>query len=208
MLLESKAPHAGYDLADLLKKNPDKYALSLGHVFDLTDEAMGVFRLPLGMVAFGILIGTALNWWLRRRNHPERGNAALVVMQVVLLFAVQISFARFNPVIGSKQLAEKVKPELRPTDMLVIDGELESGSTMVFYTGHQAHLLNGRSSNMWYGSLFPDCPPIFETDDSFRRLWSSGTRVFFWSDRDATVLKGKPARVFAEGGGKKIYVNF
>ena len=79
---------------------------------------------------------------------------------------------------------------------------------MVFYTQHQAHLLNGRKSNMWYGSLFPDCPPIFETDESFERLWSSGQRVFFWSDRDAPALKGKPARVFAEGGGKKIYVNF
>jgi 4-amino-4-deoxy-L-arabinose transferase-like glycosyltransferase len=208
MLVESKAPHAGYDLADLLKKNPDKYALSLGHIFDLTDEAMGVFRLPLSMVAFGMLGGTALNWWYRRRNRAEYGNAALIVMQIVLLFAVQIAFARFNPVIGSKDLAEKVKPELRSTDLLVIDGELESGSTMVFYTGHQAHLLNGRTSNMWYGSLFPDCPPIFETDDSFQRLWSSGQRVFFWTDRDSPVLRGKPARVFAEGGGKKVYVNF
>jgi 4-amino-4-deoxy-L-arabinose transferase-like glycosyltransferase len=210
MLLESKAPRAAYDLADLLKKNPDKYALSLGHIFDLTDEAMGVFRLPLALVAFGMLGGTALNWWFRRRNRPERGNLTLTVMQVVLLLAVQIAFVRFNPVLGSKHLAEQVKPVLRPSDMLVIDGELESGSTMVFYTGHQAHLLNGRTSNMWYGSLFPDCPPIFETDASFARLWASNERVFFWSDRDVlgSSLLGNRGRVFAEGGGKKIYVNF
>jgi hypothetical protein len=192
----------------LLKKNPQEYALSLGHVFDLTDEAMGMFRLPMAMVAIALFGGTLMNWLFRQRNRPEAGNAALAVMQIVLLFAVQIAFVRFNPVLGSKQLAEAVKPELRPSDLLVIDGELESGSTMVFYTGHQAHLVNGRSSNMWYGSLFPDCPPIFETEESFARLWSSGQRVFFWTDRDRAALKGKQARVFAESGGKKIYVNF
>lgn len=208
MLVQAKTTPPGTDLAEVLKKNPQEYALSLGHVFDLTDEAMGLFRLPLAMVAIALFNGTLMNWLFRRRNRPDAGNAALAVMQIVLLFAVQIAFVRFNPVLGSKQLAEAVKPQLRPSDLLVIDGELESGSTMVFYTGHQAHLLNGRSSNMWYGSLFPDCPSIFETDESFGRLWSSGQRVFFWTDREGAALKGKPARIFAQGGGKRIYVNF
>jgi hypothetical protein len=61
---------------------------------------------------------------------------------------------------------------------------------------------------MWYGSLFPDCPPIFENDESFNRLWSGSQRVFFWTDRDGAALKGKQARVFAQSGGKRIYVNF
>ena len=35
---------ADSDLADLLKKNPNEYALALGHIFDLTPRALGLFR--------------------------------------------------------------------------------------------------------------------------------------------------------------------
>src|SRR4029434_3686000 len=47
LLAFAKAPAAGADLADLLRKNPENYALSFGHFLDLTPQAMGAFRLPL-----------------------------------------------------------------------------------------------------------------------------------------------------------------
>ncbi len=47
LLLSSQAPAPGTDLADLLRKNPTEYDLSLGHFLDLTPQALGAFRGPL-----------------------------------------------------------------------------------------------------------------------------------------------------------------
>ena len=47
LLFFSKAPAPGTDLSDLLRKNPQDYALSFGHFLDLTPQAMGAFRVPL-----------------------------------------------------------------------------------------------------------------------------------------------------------------
>ena len=40
----------------------------------------------------------------------------------------------------------------------------------------------GRSSNLWYGSFFPDAPPIFETTQSLAQKWSGPQRIFLWQD--------------------------
>ncbi|MGA9855326.1 MAG: glycosyltransferase family 39 protein, partial [Gammaproteobacteria bacterium] len=51
------APHAapGTDISTLLDANPAFYNLSLGHLFDLTGAAMGLFRGPLTAVALSML---------------------------------------------------------------------------------------------------------------------------------------------------------
>ena len=64
----SKAPPAGTDLSDLLRKNPQDYALSFGHFLDLTPQAMGAFRLPLFGFSLAFLLGTLANFILRRRG--------------------------------------------------------------------------------------------------------------------------------------------
>ena len=68
LLFVSHRAAPGADLADLLKKNPDDYNFSLGHVLDLTPRALGVFRVPLLGASLGLFLGTGLNWLLRRRR--------------------------------------------------------------------------------------------------------------------------------------------
>ncbi len=93
LLSESKAPPPGTDLADLLLKHPEDYALSFGHFFDLTPQALGAFRGPLLGAALSVLMGTGLNWYLRRRNDTRRANCALTLMMVGLFTCVR--FRRF-----------------------------------------------------------------------------------------------------------------
>ncbi|MFB3917118.1 MAG: ArnT family glycosyltransferase [Terriglobales bacterium] len=208
VLRESKLPPAGYDLADLLKKNPEEYALSFGHIFDLTPQAMGAFRVPLMGFALALLIGAAVNWVLRRRDLPRIGNVAMTAMMIVVLYCAHLGLVIFSPILTSKVLAQKVLAVYRPGNVIVIDGEYEPGSTMNYYTGVQCHILNGRSANLWYGSLFPDSPQIFEDDASFAKLWDSATRVFLWTDKPMPKqLQGKQAFVLARNGGKTIFTN-
>ena len=88
LLISSKMPAPGADLADLLKKNPQDYDFSLGHFLDLTPEALGMFRPQLIGAIASLLIGASANLWLRYRRKPQYGNLALATMMVGLLFCV------------------------------------------------------------------------------------------------------------------------
>ena len=205
----SEPPPPGSDIADLLKKNPELYAMSLGHFFDLTPEAMGAFRVPLLATAFALLMGTGASWWFRRRGQPLKANTALMLMSVVILWAAQRGLVIFSPVLTSKPLAEAIGREFKAGEMIAVNGEYEEGSTLNFYLGEQLHILNGRRANLWYGSKFPDAPQIFHDDDSFRLLWQSERRVYLWSPEEKleSALAGLPHYEIARSGGKVVVSN-
>ena len=208
LLSVSHLPSPNADLADLLKKNPEDYNFSLGHVLDLTPRALGAFRGPLIGVSLGLLLGTGLNWMLRRRGRPALGNAVLAVMMVGLLACVHSSFSTFSPILSSYKLAVAVRRYYHPGDVIVIDGEYHEASTVNFYTGVQVHVLHEPSGNLWYGSKFPDAPHIFETTESLATLWSGPSVVFLWTDQDdPKELHGLTAYQLARSGGKSILTN-
>jgi hypothetical protein len=208
LLSVSHRPAPGADLADLLKKNPEEYNLSLGHVLDLTPEALGAFGGPLLGASLGLLFGTGLNWILRRRGRPFAGNVALVAMMVVLLACVHSSFGTFSPILSSYNLAEAIRKQFRPGDVIVVDGEYHEASALNFYTGIQLHVLHEPSGNLWYGAKFPDAPHIFETPESLAVLWNGPGRVFLWTDREQPKeLRGVRFFPLARSGGKFILTN-
>jgi 4-amino-4-deoxy-L-arabinose transferase-like glycosyltransferase len=207
-LFVSKAPAPGTDLADLLRKNPSEYALSMGHFLDLTPQALGAFRAPLLATALAFLFGTGFNWFLRRRGSPHRGNLALAAMMAIVLVAVHSAFVVFSPILSSKKLALSLQQHYRAGDVVVATGLYENASTLNFYTGIHLLSLHEPTGNMWYGSKFPDAPQVWETTDSFTALWNGMKRVFLWSDQERpAVLAGKPAYVVARSGGKTIFTN-
>jgi len=208
LLSHTPQPSAGVDLADLLKKNPQDYDFSLGHVLDFTPAALGVFRGPLLGASLSLLFGTVLNWWMRRRDRPAWGNAALALMMVGLLTCVHISFARFSPILSSHDLAVAIEKEYEPGDVIVVDGEYHQASTLNFYTHVPVRVLHEPSGNLWYGEKFSDAPHVFETPQSFAALWAARARVFLWTDQDdPKELAGMPHFLLARSGGKTIFTN-
>jgi 4-amino-4-deoxy-L-arabinose transferase-like glycosyltransferase len=208
LLSVSHRPAPGADLADLLKKNPEDYNFSLGHVLDLTPQALGAFRGPLLGASLGLFLGTGLNWILRRRGRPFAGNVALTAMMVVLLACIHSSFGTFSPILSSYDLAEAIRKQFRPGDVIVIDGEYSDASTLNFYTGIQVHVLHEPSGNLWYGAKFPDAPHIFETPESLVGLWNGPEGVFLWSDQEEPKeLRGLRSFQLARSGGKFIFTN-
>jgi 4-amino-4-deoxy-L-arabinose transferase-like glycosyltransferase len=208
LLVESTSAPANAELADLLKKNPSEYALSFGHIFDLTPRALGLFRLPLATFGIALLAGSAMNLWLRRRHRATAANAALAAMMVFVLFAVHQGLVMFSPILSSKKLAEALAPQLRPGDILVSYGTYEDASTLNFYLQHPIHVVNTRTQgDMYYGSLFPDAPAIFDDDASFAALWRGPQRVFVWVEEGQVPPILQSARQVARSGGKMIVVN-
>ena len=201
---------AGGDLADLLKlKDANQYPLSFGHIFDLTPRALGLFRIPLAIFSGSLFVGTLLNLLYRRRGFAAAGNWALTIMMVFVLFAVHQGLVMFSPILSSKKLADAVEQEFRHGDVIVANGEYEAASTLNFYTGQPLHVVNGRSSDLYYGSLFPDAPAIFEDDASLRTLWAGPQRVFLWTEEDTIppFIKQSGSYQLARSGGKLILMN-
>jgi hypothetical protein len=118
----------------------------------------------------------------------------------------------FSPTLTSEQLARTIAPQLRPDDLIAIHGEYEAASFLGFYLHRtDLHIVEGRSSNLWYGSFFPDAPRIFETRDSIAGRWLGPQRIFLWqdpSDHDRPPLTlPSPVYVIADSGGKQILSN-
>jgi 4-amino-4-deoxy-L-arabinose transferase-like glycosyltransferase len=206
----SHAPPPGADLADLLNTNPDAYALSLGHFLDLTGSAMSLFRGPLLGTAIAFLFGTGLNWLLRSRGQPRYANAVLALMMCVFMECAHVALGVFAPVLGSKPLVVAIQKQFHPGDLIVCDHEYANASSVNFYTGEQMLILNGRVNGLWYGSLFPDAPPIFLEDAQFAQVWAGSRRVYFVAqseDRRAYLEKISTTFKLAAAGGKAVFTN-
>ncbi len=204
------ALHSGVprgDLAAALSTNPGDYALSFGHFLDLSTRAMAFFRVPLVLTAFALLVGAGGHLLLRRAARPHAAIAALAAGSVLFLISAHIALVTFSPVLSSAGLAEAIRPLLKPGDVIVLNGEYESGSTLGFYLHRQVRILNGRSSNLWYGSFFPDAPAIFEDDASIARLWSGPQRVFLLTDAGAPPHLPGAVYTIAVSGGKAVLSN-
>lgn len=221
---QAQAPPQNYDIAELLKKNPQDYALSFGHILDLTPQAMGAFTVPLLATGIAFAFGTTLNLILRQRSRAFAANMALATMTVVLLYATHQGLVIFSPVLTSKTLAQAIESNWKPGAIIEDNGDYEAASSVNYYTRHQIRILNGRCNNIWYGSKFPDAPPIFDDDASFEKLWRGEKLVFLLTDAKASpdrkpeeecpqkehlpdyVVRDK-ACVLAKWGGKVVLMN-
>lgn len=209
LAVQSRTPPANYDIAELLKKNPQDYALSFGHFLDLTPQAMGAFKGPLLVTGIAFALGTLLNWLLRRSNRTFPANLALAAMMVVLLGAAHRGLMIFSPVLTSKTLADAIERNWKAGDVIEDNGDYEAASSVNFYTRQQMRLLNGRHNNIWYGSTFPDAPQIFDDDQSFEKLWRGQQHVFLWTEEDSVPSYVKSAGFckLAKWGGKLVLTN-
>jgi 4-amino-4-deoxy-L-arabinose transferase-like glycosyltransferase len=222
------APHPppGANLATLLSANPEFYNLSLGHLFDLTGAAMGLFRTPLALTATGMLVLGLGSYILRAKGRTYAANLAPAAGMTMVLLAAHAGLVRFNPILGSKDLAlaivraesqeraEAPTCNLQPAtcnSIILIDGELTSGSTLLFYTRQPVHLVDARVNGLWYGSFWPDAPAIFEDEASLRRLWAGRHRIFLLTyhpaARSVDLSPFGPVHTLASGGGKSVLTN-
>ena len=211
-LIHTRAPAPDTDLASLLQQHPADYALSFGHFMDLNARALGLFRIPLWITAISLLGGTLAHFLLRRKGHFHAAILTLTAGTFLFLIAAWKALVIFSPTLSSAQLAAAIAPQITPRDLIVLHGEYEAGSTLGFYLRrNDLHIVEGRSSNLWYGSFFPDAPKIFETRESIAQRWRGSQRIFLWqdpSDPDRPPLK-LPAPVYTilSAGGKQILSN-
>ncbi len=200
------------DIASHLTRNPEYYALSLGHFMDLTLPAFAALRYHLIGTCAVFGAGALMTWIF-----AAKGRILPAMLAISLALAGFFHFAErarevFSPYLSSKSFADYLTVRHRPGDRVVINGEYESGSSINFYTRRPVYILNGRSANLEYGSYFPDAPPLFLNDDDLIRWWQGGDRVYLVTPNEGRGrwlnLLSPAVYPVLESGGKTLLSNY
>jgi hypothetical protein len=183
------------------------YTLSMSHLFDLTGPSFSALRLPAALAAVALLFGPAIGWLLRLKKQHLASTISIAFTMAVFLIAAHIAFARFEPMLSSKQAADTIIAKGSPADTLIIYGDQSSGSSVIFYTHaffdrRPAKIVeprcgkNGEGSTLLWGSCYPDAPDIFLSDQQLVASWGNGERKWLFAEdpsRDTVqhVLAGR-----------------
>jgi len=182
------------DIGDLLAhRGVGNYTLSMSHFFDLTGPSFAALRLPAALAASAFAIGPAIAWRLRTIGRNRAATTAIALTSAVFLFAAHIALVRFEPMLSSRDLADKIQEVIddHPGDEnaeVYLYGDQAYGSSIPFYTGRMAFLVNGRTSSMIWGSTYADAPHIFLDGQNLLARWGTGPRKFLFvpmEQRDA-----------------------
>jgi 4-amino-4-deoxy-L-arabinose transferase-like glycosyltransferase len=167
------------------------YTLSMSHFFDLTGPSFAALRLPAIIAALALFIGPVIGWILRARGKHMQATISIAITLAAFLIAAHIAFARFEPMLSSKPLADTILAKGSPSDSFIIYGDQSDASSVVFYTHNflrkPAYIVlepcspHGNGSSLVWGSCYPDAPHIFLSDDQLSKLWGTGERKWLFA---------------------------
>jgi hypothetical protein len=173
LLLVWRLP-ASDNIASALTQHTELYTLSLGHMRDLTVNSFAYLKAPLGLAAFAF--GAGALGLLVSRNNVRRTVLVVAASMILFFHAARVALIRFQDYLGSYPLAESLQQS--PPGQLIEADAYYAFSSVFFYTGRTALLLNGRENNLEYGSYAPGAPDVFIDDARFISLWNESARYY------------------------------
>ena len=169
------------------------YTLSMSHLFDLTGASFAALRLPAALAGIALLVGPAAGWVLRLKKNHLAATISISLTAAVFLIAAHIAFARFAPMLSSKQMADTIIAKGSPNDTFIIYGDESDGSSVIFYTHNflksplalivtQPCGQHGEGSTLLWGSCYPDAPKIDISEDELSKIWGTGDRKWIFAE--------------------------
>jgi 4-amino-4-deoxy-L-arabinose transferase-like glycosyltransferase len=197
----------------LVTQDFEAYTLSLGHMGDLTLRSFAYLRPPLMMAggAFALLAYAGFRW------RGQRLYVGLAIGMVLFLNAARLAMITFDPYLSSRRLAEALAAS--PDGRLIVDNQYYTFSSVFFYAGDRASspdrralLLNGRVTNLEYGSYAPGAPDVFITDADLPSVWSHPLRHYLLIEgpqlaRVQALVGAENLHAVASSGGKHLFTN-
>jgi 4-amino-4-deoxy-L-arabinose transferase-like glycosyltransferase len=196
----------------LVMRSPENYLTSMVHLMDLTPQSVADLRIPVIISSLSILIAFVGAWILRERGVQVLPNLILAAGMVGFVIAAHIAYDVLNPTLSSRSLALEMNKCLKPNDQIALYGDIRVAPGIAFYSHRSVLLYNASGSNLEFGSHYPDAPKRFFGDQDFSKLWEGTGRVFLvvpaeHKDEVRARLPGDSLWVFAETGGKTVYMN-
>ncbi len=196
--------------AALAHRGIGSYTLATSHLFDLTTESFAGLRLPAVLAALALVLGPAAAWALRNQRRHLAATTTIAFTAAAFLFAAHIAFARFAPLLSSRNFAAVIQRYPVNTPVLLF-GDQSYGSSIPFYLGRPVSLVDGRTTSMAFGSTFPDVPSgTFLTPSNLQRLWRQPTPILLFvpaERRDEALHLLPNPTILHEESGKLLLTN-
>jgi hypothetical protein len=109
-------------------------------------------------------------------------------------------------------MTDAIQLRIGPADVLAHEGPIENSASALLRLDRRVQIVNGRQSNLAFGSTFPEARPLFWDTGALARAWAGDRRVFLLSAATParSVVRELPAErvhLLVEGGGRRLYSN-
>ncbi|HSF04750.1 MAG TPA: glycosyltransferase family 39 protein [Methylomirabilota bacterium] len=135
--------------------------------------------------------------------------ALVLATMIAVLPAVGAGLAAVAAHRAVRTLAMEVARQAAPNDLIVHEGPLENSGALEWYAQRRPVIVDGRRSVLAFGATFDGAADVLWERERLRQAWD-GRRVWLVTVRAparsvAAELPG--ARLVAEAGGRRLYVN-
>jgi 4-amino-4-deoxy-L-arabinose transferase-like glycosyltransferase len=169
-------------------------------------------RLLLGATALIFTVATGGLGFLALGHARAAGPwapALVLATMIAVLPAVGAGLAAVAAQRAVRPLAVEVARHAGPDDLIVHEGPLENSGALEWYAQRRPVIVDGRRSVLAFGATFDGAADVLWERERLRQAWD-GHRVWLVTVRAparsvAAELPG--ARLVAEAGGRRLYVN-
>jgi hypothetical protein len=161
-------------------------------------------------IIFGIAT-LALAWaaWTRRPALAAWVGLAAALAFLPLAGDGMTQFARGR---SMRPLTEALMLRLQPSDVVIHEGPLENGASVLLSIHQPVRVVNGGQSNLAFGATFPEARDRFWTGARLQEEWVKPGRRFLITGLDParSVVRTLPpasVRTLMHAGGRWLYTN-
>ena len=177
-----------------------------------TTDFLAQFRPLFGPIAGIFLVATAALAVAAWRRFPLLGVGALLAAMIAFLPLSVEGFTLFAQSRSVRVMTDAILLRVRPPDVLAHEGAIENSASALLRLDRRVQIVNGRQSNLAFGSTFSEARPLFWDTAALAHAWAGEGRVFLLSAATPTrsVVRDLPAgrvHLLVEGGGRRLYSN-
>lgn len=173
--------------------------------------SLGGFTPILGSVALVLATGAA-GVAVAARRRPDAALAIALGAVLAFLPLAGRGMAEFARAHSAGPIVEALLARLGPDDLVAHEGAIENTGSALVAVERPIHLVDGRLSNLAFGSTFADARDVFWDRRQLREAWAGPRRVFLLSvaGPEHSVLRGLPpgrVHLLREAAGRRLYSN-
>lgn len=203
---EVALPGGTLSMADVHTRNAESRGL------DSPFPSYAELRPLFGSLAAIFLAGSAglgLALWKRL---PRVGLGVLFAAVIAFLPVAGEGMSLLARLKSLKPITWAINSRAGAQDLIVHEGALEDSGSLVFYTGRFVKIVDGKASNLAFGSTFPEARSTFWGVEELRDRWGGELRIFLVTlnpPNRSVVKELPPDRVheLAKSGGRWLYSN-
>jgi 4-amino-4-deoxy-L-arabinose transferase-like glycosyltransferase len=177
-----------------------------------TSDFLAQFRPLFGPIAGIFLLAAAALAVAAWRPLPRQGLGALLAAKIAIHPISVEGLTLFAKSRSVRVMTDAIQLRLGPADVLAHEGAIENSASALLRLDRRVQIVNGRQSNLAFGSTFPEARPRFWDTAALADAWTADRRVCLLSAAAParSVVRELPAdrvHLLIEAGGRRLYSN-